>query len=302
MRSEIPKGLRAADAAADGARGCCRLRRARIAPVPGDPCATFYLISSGRPLRDDRRAALRSLAQPHKAERASQCLHWATCCRWYCTPCCFSGWCSRPMALYLGVGNSVSVIIWLTVLIYWLGSFFYRLQGLQVFVARPPRRCWCCFPRFRPVHPLTHTDLAAFSVHLLISLLAYSLFTIASLHALMMAVHGATPASRRASAIPASRCRRCSRWSGSCSASSSRDSCCSRLRSAAAFSSPRNCSASPCSSLTKTVFGILSWIIFGALLAGRHSTDGAAAWPCAGRWPASSRSCSPTSAASSFSR
>ena len=35
---------------------------------------------------------------------------------------------------YLGVGNAVSVIIWLTVLIYWLGSFFYRLEGLQVLV------------------------------------------------------------------------------------------------------------------------------------------------------------------------
>src|SRR3989442_12857564 len=37
-----------------------------------------------------------------------------------------------PEGLYLGVGNAVSVIIWLTVLIYWAGSFFYRLEGLQV--------------------------------------------------------------------------------------------------------------------------------------------------------------------------
>src|SRR5258708_25327609 len=39
-----------------------------------------------------------------------------------------------PEGLYLGVGNAVSVIIWLTVLIYWAGSFFYRLEGLQVLV------------------------------------------------------------------------------------------------------------------------------------------------------------------------
>ena len=39
-----------------------------------------------------------------------------------------------------------------------------------------------------PVQPLSHTDLPAFRVHLLIALLAYSLFTIASLQALMMAV------------------------------------------------------------------------------------------------------------------
>src|SRR3954470_17580465 len=30
-------------------------------------------------------------------------------------------------AIYLGVGTAVSVIIWLTVLIYWIGGFFYRL-------------------------------------------------------------------------------------------------------------------------------------------------------------------------------
>src|SRR5690348_13649161 len=35
---------------------------------------------------------------------------------------------------YLGVGTAVSVIIWLTALIYWLGSFFYRFEGLQVLV------------------------------------------------------------------------------------------------------------------------------------------------------------------------
>jgi len=33
-------------------------------------------------------------------------------------------------ALYLGVGTAISVIIWLTVLIYWTGVSFYRLEGL----------------------------------------------------------------------------------------------------------------------------------------------------------------------------
>src|SRR5260370_11952873 len=39
-----------------------------------------------------------------------------------------------PEGLYLCVGNAVSVIIWLPVLIYCVGSFFYRLEGLQVLV------------------------------------------------------------------------------------------------------------------------------------------------------------------------
>ena len=90
--------------------------------------------------------------------------------------------------MYLGVGDSISVIIWLTVLIYWLGGFFYRLEGLQVFIAGAAALLvW--FPLLLPsVRPLAHTDLPAFRLHLLISLLAYSLFTIASLQALMMAV------------------------------------------------------------------------------------------------------------------
>lgn len=90
--------------------------------------------------------------------------------------------------MYLGVGNSVSVIIWLTVVIYWVGSFFQRLEGLQVFInAAAALLVWS--PLLLPsVRPLSHIDIPAFRLHLLISLLAYSLFTIASLQALMMAV------------------------------------------------------------------------------------------------------------------
>jgi ABC-type uncharacterized transport system permease subunit len=36
--------------------------------------------------------------------------------------------------LYLGVGNAISTILWLTVLIYWVGNFFYKLEGLQALV------------------------------------------------------------------------------------------------------------------------------------------------------------------------
>src|ERR1044072_230484 len=39
-----------------------------------------------------------------------------------------------PDGLHLGVGNAVSAILWLTVLIYWLGGFFYRLEGLAALV------------------------------------------------------------------------------------------------------------------------------------------------------------------------
>jgi ABC-type uncharacterized transport system permease subunit len=91
-------------------------------------------------------------------------------------------------SIYLGVGVSVSVIIWLAVLIYWMGGFFYRLEGLQVFVLGTAA-VLVLLPMVLPsVRPLAHTDLPAFRAHLIISLTAFSLFTIASLQALMMAV------------------------------------------------------------------------------------------------------------------
>lgn len=93
-----------------------------------------------------------------------------------------------PDGMLLGLGNAISVIIWLTVLIYWLGSFFYRLEGLQVLVV-PAAAVLSLLPLLLPpTHPLGNTELLAFRVHLVIALLAYSLFTIASLHVLIMAV------------------------------------------------------------------------------------------------------------------
>ena len=39
-----------------------------------------------------------------------------------------------PDGLHLNVGTALSAILWLTVLIYWLGNFYYRLDGLQALV------------------------------------------------------------------------------------------------------------------------------------------------------------------------
>ena len=83
----------------------------------------------------------------------------------------------------------MSVIIWLAVLIYWIGGFFYRLEGLQVLRPglRPP--CWCCCRCCCPRSSRWRTPICRRSaLHLVIALLAYSLFTIASLQALMMAL------------------------------------------------------------------------------------------------------------------
>ena len=104
-----------------------------------------------------------------------------------------------PDGLHLGAGNAVSAILWLTVLIYWAGNFFYRLDGLQSLVL-PVAAVAVLLPTVLPsVRPLPNTELLVFKVHLLIAMLAYSLFTIASLHVLLMALlerrlhHGGLP-------------------------------------------------------------------------------------------------------------
>ena len=88
----------------------------------------------------------------------------------------------------LGVGNALSTIVWLTVVIYWLGSLFYDIGGLQGMVMPVAAVCALLPVLFPPAHMLPNTELVTFRVHLLISMLAYSLFTIASLHVLLMAL------------------------------------------------------------------------------------------------------------------
>ena len=74
--------------------------------------------------------------------------------------------------LHLGVGNAVSAILWLSVLIYWLGNFHYRLDGLQSLVL-PVAAVAALLPALFPsLKPLPNTGLTAFKIHLLIAMLA----------------------------------------------------------------------------------------------------------------------------------
>jgi ABC-type uncharacterized transport system permease subunit len=137
-------------------------------------CATAYAAIAALLYRDLSTATRRESALPD--ERRLKVLHLATL-----APVLVHTWLLYRAVfgadgMYLGVGTSVSVIIWLTVLIYWLGGFFHRLEVLVLLPLM-----------FPSVRPLSHTQFAAFRLHLVIALLAYSLFTIASLQALMMA-------------------------------------------------------------------------------------------------------------------
>ncbi len=93
--------------------------------------------------------------------------------------------------LSFGLSTAVSSIVWLTAFIYWFSGFFNRLRGLQTLVAPVAAAAAIAvlLPLFFPsLRPLANTELPAFKAHLLVAMMAYSLLTIAALHALLMTV------------------------------------------------------------------------------------------------------------------
>lgn len=86
----------------------------------------------------------------------------------------------------LGVLNALSLIVWLTLLVYWVARFFYPIGGLQALVL-PLAAVSMLLPELFPSdHPLANTNLWTFKAHIIVAMLAYSLFTIAMLHAALI--------------------------------------------------------------------------------------------------------------------
>ncbi len=88
----------------------------------------------------------------------------------------------------LGFYNALSAIFWLTVLVYWLANLKHELHSLQAFVL-PPAAIFALVPAFEVNnHYLPQAAQPLFMAHIGIALLAYSLFTFAALHALLMTI------------------------------------------------------------------------------------------------------------------
>jgi ABC-type uncharacterized transport system permease subunit len=86
----------------------------------------------------------------------------------------------------LSMTNALSLILWLTLLVYSVARFFYSLGGLQALVL-PMAALAVLLPEFFPAaHQLENTSLFAFKAHIVAAMLAYSLFTIAMLHAVLI--------------------------------------------------------------------------------------------------------------------
>lgn len=90
----------------------------------------------------------------------------------------------------LGLFYSLSAILWLTALIYWIANLKHALHSLQAFVL-PPAALFVLLSGLHIqsyVQPEVNTGSALFIAHVAIAILAYSLFTFAALHAMLMAV------------------------------------------------------------------------------------------------------------------
>lgn len=170
--------------------------------------------------------------------------------------------------MFLGVGNALSLILWLTVLIYGFGSLFYRLDGLHALVM-PAAAMAVVLPLVFPsANALANTETWAFKAHLLISMAAYSLFTIASLHVMLMAIierrlhAGTLPTSLRGMPPLLTMETLLFRIIAAGFVLLTLTIASGVLFSEELFGKPARFSH-------KTVFGVLSWLIFGALLGGR---------------------------------
>ena len=90
--------------------------------------------------------------------------------------------------LNLGLVTALSLISWLIILVYWLARFFYPLAGLQTMML-PLAAMGAVLPLLFPsVHILSQRHSLAFDAHIFVAMLAYSLFSIAALHAGLMSL------------------------------------------------------------------------------------------------------------------
>ena len=92
-----------------------------------------------------------------------------------------------PDGLDLGVANAISLIVWLTVLIYWLAGLAFpglaSILGLMAPVALLAVLLQAAIPTR---HLVTYGGNPLFTLHFAIAMLAYSLFIVATVHAIVM--------------------------------------------------------------------------------------------------------------------
>ena len=172
-------------------------------------------------------------------------------------------------AMHFGFSESLSLMLWLAIALYWVESFRARMEGLQM-LGFPLAAVCVLLPTLIPSqHILANADSLAFRAHFLTAMLSYSLFTLAALHALLMA------------AVEKRLHRgRLSPFLAGLPPLMTMESLLFRLIHIAFFLLTLTLLSGVLFSETlfgkaltfdhKTVFAFLSWLIFAALLLGRH--------------------------------
>lgn len=89
--------------------------------------------------------------------------------------------------LHFGFAQALSVVLWLTVLLIWIEGFFVPMRGLQPLVLPLAAVCGLLPALFQGGTISWGAHAVVLRAHLLVAMLAYSLLTIAALHALLMA-------------------------------------------------------------------------------------------------------------------
>ncbi|MGH8734307.1 MAG: cytochrome C assembly family protein, partial [Burkholderiales bacterium] len=91
--------------------------------------------------------------------------------------------------LRFGFAQALSVMMFLGVAVYWVESLFYEVEGMQPLVL-PLAAAAAPLPAIFPglVSSGAHAQAAEFKLHLALAMIAYGLFVIALLHATLMAV------------------------------------------------------------------------------------------------------------------
>ncbi|HXJ54721.1 MAG TPA: cytochrome c biogenesis protein CcsA [Burkholderiales bacterium] len=89
--------------------------------------------------------------------------------------------------LRFGFAQALSVMMFLGVILYWIESLFFSLVGMQPLVLGGAALC-VLLPYWFPGRSMPGPVSSDFKIHLALALVAYSVFTIALLHAVLMAV------------------------------------------------------------------------------------------------------------------
>jgi ABC-type uncharacterized transport system permease subunit len=170
----------------------------------------------------------------------------------------------------LGVANAISLLIWLTLLIYWFASLVYDgltgILGLMAPVALLALLLQAAVPTH---HYVGYAGTPIFTLHFGIAMLAYSLFIVATVHAVLMLAlekwlhRGLLPPFLRT--LPPLL---------------EMEALLFRILLAAfvlltltvvsGLFFSEQMFGKPLTFTHKTLFGIISWLIFGALLAGHY--------------------------------